>query len=64
MFYPEGFTATPKTCNTGRCDTQLILFITVFAFTVFIHASSEVGRMVIIMRCVQPQDKSKLLRFA
>jgi hypothetical protein len=30
----------------------------IFAFTVFIHSTSEVGGMLIIMRCTDPKDKA------
>lgn len=45
-------------CDNGRCDTKLHIFIAVFAFTVFIHSTSEVGGMLIIMRCTHPKDKA------
>lgn len=45
-------------CDNGRCNTKLHIFIAVFAFTVFIHSTSEVGGMLIIMRCTHPKDKA------
>ncbi|CAG9805493.1 unnamed protein product [Chironomus riparius] len=45
-------------CKTESCSTILIIFVTVFALTVFIHSTSEVGGMLIIMRCTHPKDKS------
>lgn len=51
-------TATNGLCANGRCDTKLLIFIGIFAFTVFIHSTSEVGGMLIIMRCTHPKDKA------
>lgn len=45
-------------CENESCDRILIVFITVFALTVFIHSTSEVGGMLIIMRCTHPKDKA------
>ncbi|XP_070494432.1 solute carrier organic anion transporter family member 74D [Chironomus tepperi] len=45
-------------CKTESCSTVMVIFITVFALTVFIHSTSEVGGMLIIMRCTHPKDKS------
>lgn len=51
-------TATSGLCDNGRCNTKLHIFIAIFAFTVFIHSTSEVGGMLIIMRCTHPKDKA------
>lgn len=51
-------TATNGLCDNGRCDTRLHIFIAIFALTVFIHSTSEVGGMLIIMRCTHPKDKA------
>jgi hypothetical protein len=45
-------------CENERCDRVLIIFIAIFALTVFIHSTSEVGGMLIIMRCTHPKDKA------
>ncbi|KAG5682319.1 hypothetical protein PVAND_011678 [Polypedilum vanderplanki] len=45
-------------CENNACDNKLIIFIIVFALTVFIHSTSEVGGMLIIMRCTHPNDKA------
>lgn len=54
---PE-MTAKSGLCDDGRCDTKLHIFVAIFALTVFIHSTSEVGGMMIIMRCTHPKDKS------
>lgn len=51
-------TATNGLCDNGRCDTKLKIFVAIFALTVFIHSTSEVGGMLIIMRCTHPKDKA------
>ena len=55
-------TATPAAasglCSNGQCDTKLYIFIAIFTFTVFMHSTSEVGGMLIIMRCTLPKDKA------
>jgi hypothetical protein len=45
-------------CENKTCDRVLYFFIAIFAFTVFIHSTSEVGGMLIIMRCTHPRDKA------
>lgn len=52
---PTITTATEGFCKNGNCDGILYAFITVFALTVFIHSTSEVGGMLIIMRCTHPK---------
>jgi hypothetical protein len=49
--------ATEGFCKNGNCDRKLYIFIAVFAMTVFIHSTSEVGGMLIIMRCTHPKVK-------
>jgi Organic Anion Transporter Polypeptide (OATP) family len=51
-------TAVKGMCDDGRCTTQLRIFVAVFAATVFIHSTSEVGGMLLIMRCTDPKDKA------
>lgn len=45
-------------CDNGQCDTKFHIFVAIFALTVFIHSTSEVGGMLIIMRCTDPKDKA------
>jgi hypothetical protein len=45
-------------CKNESCDTMLYIFVAIFALTVFIHSTSEVGGMLIIMRCTHPKDKA------
>lgn len=51
----EETTATSGYCN--NCE-NFVLFITLFVFFVFIHSTSEVGSMLLIMRCTDPKGKS------
>lgn len=34
------------------------MFISLFSFLVFMHSTSEVGSMLLIMRCTDPKDKA------
>lgn len=46
---------------TGHCDStcqSYIAFIALFSFLVFMHSTSEVGSMLLIMRCTDPKDKA------
>nr|CAH7717471.1 unnamed protein product [Callosobruchus chinensis] len=48
----------------GYCDLQcpnFILYIVLFSIFVFIHSTSEVGSMLLILRCVDPRDKAMAL---
>ncbi|CAH0562422.1 unnamed protein product [Brassicogethes aeneus] len=52
------------TANIGYCELEcphFILYITLFSFFVFIHSTSEVGSMLLILRCVDPRDKAMAL---
>lgn len=40
----------------GKCQT-FIAFTLIFSFFVFIHSTSEVGSMLLIMRCTDPKGK-------
>lgn len=43
---------------SGYCDEQcknFIFFIVLFSFFVFMHSTSEVGSMLLIMRCTDPK---------
>uniref|UniRef100_A0A1A9UJ78 Solute carrier organic anion transporter family member n=1 Tax=Glossina austeni TaxID=7395 RepID=A0A1A9UJ78_GLOAU len=42
---------------TSNCKNFLI-FIFVFVVCVFVHSTSEVGSMLLVMRCTHPKDKS------
>ncbi|EDW18636.1 uncharacterized protein Dmoj_GI13341, isoform E [Drosophila mojavensis] len=46
---------------TGYCDNNcknFIYFIAIFAICVFMHSTSEVGSMLLVMRCTHPKDKA------
>lgn len=48
----------------GYCDVQcsnFIWYIILFSIFVFIHSTSEVGSMLLILRCVDPSDKAMAL---
>lgn len=48
----------------GYCDLQcpnFLLYIILFSVFVFIHSTSEVGSMLLILRCVDPKDKAMAL---
>lgn len=59
-FSLDGFgTATLGYCNL-ECP-NFILYIILFSIFVFIHSTSEVGSMLLILRCVDPRDKAMAL---
>lgn len=48
----------------GYCELKcpnFILYIILFSIFVFIHSTSEVGSMLLILRCVDPRDKAMAL---
>jgi hypothetical protein len=48
----------------GYCDLEcdnFIWYIILFSIFVFIHSTSEVGSMLLILRCVDPRDKAMAL---
>lgn len=48
----------------GYCDVQcsnFMWYIILFSIFVFIHSTSEVGSMLLILRCVHPSDKAMAL---
>ncbi|XP_037720035.1 solute carrier organic anion transporter family member 74D [Drosophila subpulchrella] len=50
----------PEAVN-GYCDNDcknFIYFILIFAICVFMHSTSEVGSMLLVMRCTHPKDKA------
>lgn len=45
---------------SGYCDSNcknFIIFIIIFAICVFTHSTSEVGSMLLVMRCTHPKGK-------
>src|SRR5699024_10448429 len=57
----SGTQAKPGLCAL-QCTT-LIAYIVIFSITVLIHSTSEVGSMLLTLRCVEPQDKAMALGF-
>lgn len=57
----ETLEAKPGICPL-ECNT-LTLYIIIFSFTVLIHSTSEVGSMLLTLRCVEPRDKAMALGF-
>ncbi|GIY47767.1 solute carrier organic anion transporter family member 3A1 [Caerostris extrusa] len=55
----EGVTAKNGFC-TLQCD-NLKWYIVIFSFFVLIHSTSEVGSMLLTLRCVDPKDKAMAL---
>lgn len=52
------------TATIGYCDTEcsnFVWYIILFSLFVFIHSTSEVGSMLLILRCVDPRDKAMAL---
>lgn len=52
------------TVTIGYCDSEcsnFIWYILIFSIFVFIHSTSEVGSMLLILRCVDPRDKAMAL---
>lgn len=50
--------------NVGYCDLEcgnFVWYIFLFSLFVFIHSTSEVGSMLLILRCVDPTDKAMAL---
>ncbi|GLG94986.1 Solute carrier organic anion transporter family member [Gryllus bimaculatus] len=52
-------TAKQKFCDS-KC-TNYVWYILLFSVFVFIHSTSEVGSMLLILRCVDPRDKAMAL---
>ena len=61
----QGITAT-----TGYCPLEcnnVIMYVCIFSFFVLIHSTSEVGSMLLTLRCVHAKDKAMamgLIQFA
>ncbi|KAK3930526.1 Solute carrier organic anion transporter family member 74D [Frankliniella fusca] len=54
----------PAAASIGYCSLQcgnFIWYILLFSLFVFIHSTSEVGSMLLILRCVDPRDKAMAL---
>lgn len=54
----------PAEASVGYCGLQcgnFIWYILLFSLFVFIHSTSEVGSMLLILRCVDPRDKAMAL---
>lgn len=52
------------TATIGYCETEcsnFVWYIILFSLFVFIHSTSEVGSMLLILRCVDPRDKAMAL---
>lgn len=57
---PEEF-STGGTAKNGYCDSDcrnVYIFIGLFVLIVFTHSTSEVGSMLLTMRCTHPKDKA------
>lgn len=57
---PHFGNATLGYCKPNECP-NFILYIVLFSIFVFIHSTSEVGSMLLILRCVDPRDKAMAL---
>lgn len=48
----------------GVCESEcnnFVWYIVLFSVFVFVHSTSEVGSMLLILRCVDPRDKAMAL---
>ncbi|XP_025413208.1 solute carrier organic anion transporter family member 3A1-like [Sipha flava] len=71
--YTAGYKFTDCQCMNGNatdaysgpckddCEDSGFWYIALFSLFVFIHSTSEVGSMLLILRCVHPQDKAMAL---
>ncbi|KAL7306068.1 hypothetical protein TKK_0001527 [Trichogramma kaykai] len=65
----SNYTITPEpmpefTAKTGYCPLEcdnFYVYLILFSVFVFIHSTSEVGSMLLILRCVDPRDKAMAL---
>lgn len=55
----DGVTAELRLCEL-KCD-QFVWYVIIFSFFVLIHSTSEVGGMLVTLRCVDPKDKAMAL---
>lgn len=54
----------PSTATIGYCELECSnfwVYMVLFSVFVFIHSTSEVGSMLLILRCVDPRDKAMAL---
>lgn len=61
---PDSRHPEPGVANVGYCDLEcgnFVWYILLFSLFVFIHSTSEVGSMLLILRCVDPTDKAMAL---
>lgn len=64
-FFPADIPDGAVEAVSGYCDSNcrnFLLFMSLFSFLVFIHSTSEVGSMLLIMRCTDPKGKLYYLR--
>lgn len=57
-------TETTNTATIGYCELECSnfwVYMILFSVFVFIHSTSEVGSMLLILRCVDPRDKAMAL---
>lgn len=53
-----------STATIGYCELECSnfwVYMILFSVFVFIHSTSEVGSMLLILRCVDPRDKAMAL---
>lgn len=53
-----------STASIGYCELECSnfwVYMILFSVFVFIHSTSEVGSMLLILRCVDPRDKAMAL---
>lgn len=56
--------AVISTATMGYCELECSnfwVYMILFSVFVFIHSTSEVGSMLLILRCVDPRDKAMAL---
>lgn len=62
--HDPGPTSGIGVAKIGYCDlkcSNFTWYIILFSIFVFIHSTSEVGSMLLILRCVDPRDKAMAL---
>ncbi|XP_015111203.1 solute carrier organic anion transporter family member 3A1 [Diachasma alloeum] len=60
----ETFPELLSTAKIGYCELEcnnIWVYMILFSVFVFIHSTSEVGSMLLILRCVDPRDKAMAL---
>ncbi|EEB20468.1 conserved hypothetical protein [Pediculus humanus corporis] len=60
----DGMVVEVSTASIGYCNldcSNFVPYILLFSMFVFIHSTSEVGSMLLILRCVDPRDKAMAL---